>query len=229
MRNEMTGSALAPALWPERVNPVVRNASLIVIGVALLTLSAKISVPFWPVPMTLQTFAVMGLAAAYGSRLGVATVLAYLAAGLIGLPVFANTPPTMAGPAYFFGTTGGFLIGFVIAAYIVGLAADRGWDRSPIRLGAAMILADAIVFLLGFIWLAWFASLSTAAVESWNFLGLSFEFTRAIPGEIGSGLGASSAWVNGVRNFLLADALKIAIAALVIPAGWALLSRGRRA
>ncbi len=204
MRNEMTGSALAPALWPERVNPVVRNVSLIVIGVALLTLSAKIRVPFWPVPMTLQTFAVMGIEAAYGSRLGVATVLAYLAAGMAGLPVFAGT--TLAGPSYFLGTTGGFLVGFIIAAYVVGLAADRGWDRSPIRLGAAMIVADAIVFFLGFIWLAWFAQLSSGA----------------------TGLGAESAWVNGVRNFLLADALKIAIAALAIPAGWALLSRGRR-
>jgi biotin transport system substrate-specific component len=203
MRNEMTGSALAPALWPERVNPVVRNVSLIVIGVALLTLSAKIRVPFWPVPMTLQTFAVMALAAAYGSRLGVATVVAYLAAGLAGLPVFAGT--SLAGPTYFLGTTGGFLVGFIIAAYVVGLAADRGWDRSPIRLGAAMIVGDAIVFLLGFIWLAWFAQLSSGA----------------------TGIGAESAWINGVRNFLLADALKIAIAALAIPAGWALLSRNR--
>jgi biotin transport system substrate-specific component len=203
MRNEMTGSALAPALWPERVSPVVRNVSLIVIGVALLTLSAKIRVPFWPVPMTLQTFAVMAIAAAYGSRLGVATVGAYLAAGLAGLPVFAGT--TLAGPTYFLGTTGGFLVGFLIAAYVVGLAADRGWDRSPIRLGAAMIVGDAIVFLLGFIWLAWFAQLSSGA----------------------TGIGAESAWVNGVRNFLLADALKIAIAALAVPAGWALLSRSR--
>ena len=199
-----SGSALAPALWPASVNPWVRNIVLVLVGTGILTLSAKISVPFWPVPMTLQTLAIMAIAAAYGRWLAVATVLAYLAEGFVGLPVFAK--PTLAGPSYFLGTTGGFLVGFVIAAYIVGLAADRGWDRSPIRLGAAMIVGDAFVFLLGFVWLAWFAELSSGA----------------------TGIGAASAWTNGVANFLLADGLKIAIAALAIPAGWMLLNRGKR-
>jgi biotin transport system substrate-specific component len=198
-----SGSALAPALWPASVNPWVRNALLVLFGVALLAASAKISVPFWPVPMTLQTFAIMFIAAAYGSRLGVATIGAYLAAGFAGIPVFAYAA---AGPSYFLGTTGGFLIGFIAAAYIVGWAADRGWDRSTLKLGAAMIVGDAIVFLLGFIWLAWFAELSSGA----------------------NGIGAAAAWTNGVANYLIGDALKIAIAALAVPAGWVLLNRNRQ-
>ena len=75
----------------------------------VLAISAKIKVPFYPVPMTLQTLAVPLIAAAYGSRLGVITVLAYLAEGALGLPVFTNTPPAVAGPAYFLGPTGGYL------------------------------------------------------------------------------------------------------------------------
>lgn len=198
MRNEMSGTALAPALWPASVNPVVRNVLLAVAGVGILTLSAKTSVPFWPVNMTLQTFAVMLIGAAYGRNLAVATVVAYLAAGFAGMPVFTNTPPMIAGPGYFLGTTGGFLLGFIPAAFIVGWAADRGWDRSILKIGAAMIVADAVVFALGFVWLAFFAQLSSGA----------------------TGIGAASAWTNGVANFLLADLVKIALAAAAVVAGW---------
>ena len=83
----------------------------------VLAIAAKIKVPFYPVPMTLQTLAVLGIAATYGSRLAVITVLAYLAQGALGLPVFTNTPPAVAGPAYFMGPTGGFLLGFVVMAW----------------------------------------------------------------------------------------------------------------
>ena len=92
--------SLAVHLWPSAGSRVVRNIALVVLGCALLWVSAKVKVPFWPVPMTLQTFAVMALAAAYGARLGAFTVIAYLAAGAAGLPVFTNTPPEIAGPAY---------------------------------------------------------------------------------------------------------------------------------
>jgi biotin transport system substrate-specific component len=166
--------------------------------------------------MTLQTFAVMLIAASYGRWLAVATVVAYLLEGLAGLPVFANTPPGVAGPAYFLGGSAGFLIGFIPAAYIVGWAADRGWDRSVLKLGASMIVADFVVFALGFIWLAFFAHLPISFLQS---LG-------SPSGDTGAGM--AYAWTNGVANFLLADGLKIAIAALAVPAGWALLSRGRR-
>ncbi len=198
-------SALAVALWSERIDPAVRAVVLVIAGTLLLTLSAKISVPFWPVNMTLQTFAVMAIAAAYGSRLAVATVVAYLAEGFFWLPVFTTTPPQVAGPAYFLGTTGGFLVGFVFAAAIVGWAADRGWSRSIPRLAAAMIVADVVVFVLGFAWLAFFAQLASGA----------------------TGVGAARALAGGVTPFLLADLVKIALAACLIPAGWALRDRLR--
>ncbi len=200
-----SGMALAPALWPARVNPWVRNIVLVLVGTGILTLSAKINVLTQPVPITLQTLAIMFIAAAYGRWLAVATVVAYLAEGFAGIPVFANS--SVAGPSYFLGPTGGFLIGFIPAAFIVGWAADLGWDRSAPRLAAAMVVGDAVVFALGVAWLAWFATLSSGAT---------------------GGIGLSRAWAAGVEPFLLADALKIAIAALAVPAGWILLDRSRQ-
>ena len=192
-----TSPSLAVHLWPSAGSRVVRNIALLVLGCALLWVSAKVKVPFWPVPMTLQTFAVMAIAAAYGARLGVATVVAYLAAGMAGLPVFTNTPPEMAGPAYLLGPTGGFLIGFIAAAFIVGYAADRGWDRSVPKLLVAMVAADAVVFALGLAWLG-------VAVPA---LGYSWGLIEA-----------------GLFPFLLGDLLKVLIAALAIPAAWRLLA-----
>jgi len=200
-----TSPALAVALWPERVNPAIRAVILVLVGTLLLALSAKIKVWQEPVPITLQTFAVMAIAAAYGSRLAVATVVAYLAEGLLGLPVFTNTLPMVAGPAYFLGTTGGFLIGFIPLAWIVGTAADRGWDRSIVKLFAAMVVADIVVFALGFAWLAGFAHLASGA----------------------RGLGAATAWSAGLAPFIVPDLLKIALAACLVPASWALLDRRR--
>jgi biotin transport system substrate-specific component len=199
-----TTQPLAIALWHQRIGRLPAALILAIGGSIILALSAKVQVPFYPVPMTLQTFAVMTIAAAYGWRLAVATVGLYLLEGFVGLPVFANTPPLIAGPAYFMGTTAGFLIGFLPAAFIVGYAAeDLGWDRSIPKLFAAMVAADAVVFALGFIWLAWFAQLSSGA----------------------TGLGVERAWINGVFNFMLADLLKIALAAMVIPASWTLVER----
>ena len=200
--------ALALAVWPESTNAVVKSVVLVVVGTLILAISAKIRVPFWPVPMTLQTFAVMAIAATYGSRLAVATVLAYLAEGMLGLPVFTNTPPAVASPAYFLGPTAGFLAGFVICAFMVGYAADRGWSRSIPKLFGAMVLADLAVFVMGFAWLAWFAHLSTGAV----------------------GLGPSATWTSSIQPFILADLVKIALAAFAVPAAWRLIEgmRGGR-
>ena len=194
-------TALALRAWPEG-NAVFRALVFVCVGSAILAISAKIKVPFYPVPMTLQTLAVMAIAAAYGSRLAVATVAVYLAEGLLGAPVFTNTPPAVAGPAYFLGPTGGFLIGFLLIALIVGLATDRGWDRSIPKLFAAMIAADILCFAIGFAWLAWFARLSSGA----------------------TGIGLAGAWNNGVVPFLLADLVKIALAACLIPAAWRLIA-----
>lgn len=127
------------------------KAVVIALGVAILTASAKISIPFWPVPMTLQTLAVMGLAVTLGVRGAVAVVMAYLAAGAMGLPVFTGTPERGIGLAYMVGPTGGYLLGYVVAAALVGsLAAGRGfWGRF-----AAMLIGMVPVYALGAAWLA---------------------------------------------------------------------------
>jgi biotin transport system substrate-specific component len=205
--------ALALAVWPDRVSRMLQALVLMIGGTLVLAISARISVPFYPVPMTLQTFAVMAIAAAYGSRLAVATVVLYLLEGCIGLPVFANTALGAVGPAYFLGTTGGFLIGFIALAWIVGAAADRGWDHSIPKLFAAMIVADAVVFACGFAWLAWGATLSPGLLKLLN-----------LPAGT-AGAGAAFAWAQGVVPFLLADLLKIALAALAVPATWLLIER----
>ena len=174
-------------------------AGFAILGSLILWASAKISVPFWPVPMTLQTGAVALIAAAYGSRLGVATVLLYLAEGAYGLPVFAGG----GGLAYLAGPTGGFLIGFIPAAALIGWLAEHGFDRNPVKLFGAMVAGDAIVFLLGFVWLAWFATLSSGAV----------------------GVGAAAAFSGGVVKFILGDLVKLALAACLVSAGARLVRR----
>ena len=114
-------TALAPALLSESVGRTLQEVLLVLAGTALLAISAKVKVPFYPVPMTLQTLVVVLIAATYGMRLGVATMLAYLAEGILGLPVFANTPPMIASLTYFLGPTGGFLVAYPIAALIIAL------------------------------------------------------------------------------------------------------------
>ena len=127
---------------------------LAVLGTLLLTLSAKSKVVLGPVDMSLQTLAVLLIAASFGFRLGVATLLLYLAEGAMGFPVFQSSPEKGVGIAYMLGTTGGYLAGFVVMAAIVGWAADRGFDRNPIRLFGVMLAANAIMLTMGFAWLA---------------------------------------------------------------------------
>ena len=150
--NEPVNATLAGALWPSRA-PVrlARAATLAVVGALLLTAAAKVQVPFYPVPMTLQTLAVLAIGAAYGARLAGATLLLYLGEGLAGLPVFAGAG---AGPAYMIGPTGGFLVGFLIAAALIGWLAERGWGRSAPRLVGAMLLGQIALYGLGVTWLA---------------------------------------------------------------------------
>jgi biotin transport system substrate-specific component len=124
---------------------------LVLGGSLVLAVSAKIQVPFWPVPMTLQSLAVLMIGIVYGGRLAAATVLAYLAEGLAGLPVFAGAA---AGPAYFMGPSAGYLLGFLLAAAGIGWLARRGWDRSLLRASAAMALSHVLLFVPGVLWLA---------------------------------------------------------------------------
>ena len=127
---------------------------LAVLGTLLLTISAKTKVVLGPVDMSLQTLAVLLIAASFGFRLGVATLLLYLAEGAMGFPVFQSSPEKGVGIAYMLGTTGGYLAGFVVMAAIVGWAVDRGFDRNPIKLFGVMLAANAIMLTMGFAWLA---------------------------------------------------------------------------
>jgi biotin transport system substrate-specific component len=145
---------LLSAIWPEATNSVLRMVLLALAGTALLTLSAKINVPFYPVPMTMQTFAVLVIGMAFGWKLGAATVLLYLIEGALGLPVFAGTPAKGIGLAYMAGPTGGYLVGFVVSAAVVGWLAERGFDRTIITTLLAMVLGTALIFAFGFAWLS---------------------------------------------------------------------------
>ncbi|MBD2747273.1 biotin transporter BioY [Microvirga sp. BT688] len=145
-------STLVGLLWPSRDDArfvALRAIVLMVVGTALLTVSAKVQVPLPYVPMTLQTLVVLMIGATYGWRLGGATVALYLAEGAMGMPVFANTPPLAAGIGYFMSPTGGFLFGFLAAALVMGFMAERGWDRSLLRVIVMMSIGHAVIFAFG--------------------------------------------------------------------------------
>jgi biotin transport system substrate-specific component len=187
-------TVLAAVLPREGTARIVANVIAVVAGSLVLWAAAKIQVPFFPVPMTLTTLAIMLIGATYGWRLGLATVALYLLEGAFGLPVFSGTPERGIGLAYMMGPTGGYLVGYLAAVLIVGWFAERGADKSAIRLFGVMLVADAVILALGYIWLA-------------------------------SLIGAEAAWTGGVAPFLLGDLLKVAIAALAVPAGNRLLKR----
>ncbi|MCX7798716.1 MAG: biotin transporter BioY [Fimbriimonadales bacterium] len=123
-----------------------RSLAAVVGAAALTAIGAQVQIPFVPVPFTLQTFAVLATALALGSRLAVASQATYLLAGAAGLPVFAGFSGGLAKLA---GPTGGYLLGFVVASWIVGRLAERGWDRSMPRALAACALGMVAVYALG--------------------------------------------------------------------------------
>jgi biotin transport system substrate-specific component len=141
-------------LWPDRGAALTRTVLLAVFGSLLLWASAKVQVPMWPVPMTMQSFIVLVIGMAYGARLATATVGLYLLQGALGLPVFAGTPEKGIGLLYMMGPTGGFLVGFLIAAAAMGWLAERGWDRTLPKAVAAMALGTILLFMPGVVWLA---------------------------------------------------------------------------
>jgi biotin transport system substrate-specific component len=138
---------------------------LAIAGTVLLTLAAKAKVVLGPVDLNLGTLAVFLIAAAFGRRLGLATLLLYMAEGAAGLPVFQSTPEKGIGLAYMAGSTGGYLVGYVVIAQIVGWAADRGWDRDVAKLFGAMLCAEVVMMALGFGWL----SALIGAEKAWQF------------------------------------------------------------
>jgi biotin transport system substrate-specific component len=146
---------LASALWPSSTKTgALRAAVLMVLGTVALWLSAKIQVPLIPVPITMQTLVVLVIGVAYGWKLGGATMLLYLAEGAVGLPVFAGNWSEGGGVHHLYGPTAGYLIGFAVAAAICGSLAERGWDRSLLKAGAAMVIGNLVIYALGLTWLA---------------------------------------------------------------------------
>lgn len=166
------------------------DAMAVIAGALLLTASAKISVPFYPVPLSMQTFVAIGLGLALGPVRGGAAVLAYLAQGAAGLPVFAGTPAKGIGLAYMAGPTGGFLVGFFIQAVVAGLFAQRGWDRRPLTTVAAALVAGVAVYPTGLLWLGWVIGFDKPVLA------------------------------YGLTPFLLGDVVKAMLAALVFPLVW---------
>ena len=129
---------------------LMHRIALVIAGSALIALSAHIKVPFYPVPVTMQTMVILLIGMTYGSRLGALTVLAYLAEGAMGLPVFAGG----AGLAYMAGPTGGYLFGFLISAFVLGNLAERGWGKTWQTTAAAMVIGNLVIYTFGVIWLS---------------------------------------------------------------------------
>ncbi|XDA99902.1 biotin transporter BioY [Sulfitobacter sp. LCG007] len=187
-------SVLAEAVGPRSGAALrLKQAALVVLGIAALAIAAKIRVPFWPVPATLQTFVVLSIGASYGLRLGMVTLLGYLAVGLVGFDVFTSSSAQINGLTYMMGATGGYLVGYVAAAAAMGALAARGWDRSVGRMALAMLIGNAIVYAFGLPWMAhlFLAEKGAAWVMQW-----------------------------GMVNFLAFDAAKLALAAVLFPAIW---------
>ena len=149
---------------------IVKNLFLAILGSILLAISAKVKVPFYPVPMTMQTFMVIFIGIAFGWKLGLATVLLYLAEGAIGLPVFAGTPEKGIGIAYMVGTTGGYLVGFLAAVFFAGFV---NLEKSMFRNFFLILLAVSTIYLFGLPWLAYLKGWKIAYVYGFKQVILS--------------------------------------------------------
>ena len=182
---------LVSKLWPGREAvgaDLLRAIILIAAGTALLALSAKVNLPLPYVPMTLQTLVVLMLGAAYGWRLGCATVITYLAEGAVGLPVFAGP---VGGLAPLVGPTSGYLFGFVIAAFVTGWLSERGWDRNMAFLFAAMMIGHVVILASGFAWLAYGIGLGSG--KAWMVGVLPFIAGSVVKSALGATL-LPAAW-----------------------------------
>ncbi len=178
---------------------LVKEAALVIAGIAALAVSAKLAVPMWPVPVTMGTFAVLSIGAAYGARLGLITILGYMIVGALGFDVFAGSSADKAGLSYMLGGTGGYLLGYVLATVALGWFAARGWDRSAGKMALAMLVGNALIYIPGLLWLN-----TMPYAETW-------------------------AWTveKGLTPFLIGDALKLVLAAVLFPALWTLAARLR--
>ena len=146
-----TREAMVDAAW--KGTGLRRDAVLVFAGAVALALLAQIQIPLQPVPVTGQTFGVLLVGALLGSRRGTLSMLTYLSMGAAGLPVFAGLG---AGASHFAGPTGGYLVGFVVAAWLIGRLAERGWDRRVHTTALAMLLGTVLIYLPGIAWLSTF-------------------------------------------------------------------------
>ncbi len=201
--------SLAAAVWPTTGREtLVKSVMIAVVGSLLLWASAKVQIPFWPVPMTMQTYVVLVIGATCGWRLGGAAVLLYLAQGAVGLPVFANTPERGIGLAYMVGPTGGYLVGFFLAAVLVGWLAERGWGRSLPKMIVAMTVGHLLLLAFGVAW-------------------LTYLFAFVFPTPEGA-TALSAAIAAGLTPFWTATVLKTALAAATVPLAWKAVERSIR-
>ncbi|MBZ0261358.1 MAG: biotin transporter BioY [Hyphomicrobiales bacterium] len=184
-------SNLASRIWPETRSLLLRNIVLAVAGTIVVAVAAQINVPMIPVPMTLQTLAVLAVGMAYGARLGAATLVLYMLEGMAGLPVFAQMK---SGLATVTGPSGGYIVGFIFAAGLLGLLAERGWDRGVFKAIAATVICGALIYLPGLLWLHSFAA-------DW---------------------GQTLHW--GLTPFIIGDPIKAVLAALLIRSAGMLVS-----
>lgn len=186
---------------------LAKQVMLVALGVAALTLAAKIRLPMWPspVPVTMGTFAVLTIGAAFGPRLGLLTIGTYMLLGALGATVFAGDT---AGWAYMTGATGGYLLGYVLATVLLGALARRGWDRSVGWMALAMLLGNVVIYLPG---VAWIRQVIAAG---------AFD-----PAKYASVWDQTLVW--GLTPYLIGDAMKLALAALLLPAIWKLVGNAR--
>ena len=131
-------------------NKVIKNAIIVFLGTILLTISAKVKIPFYPVPMTMQTFVVIFLGMCFGYKLGLATVVLYLIEGIVGIPVFSNSPEKGVGMIYFTGPTMGYLLGFIIAVYVAG---KFNFNKNYLLNFIKIFFSVLPIYVLGLIWL----------------------------------------------------------------------------
>jgi len=197
MDSAATSSTLSQALWPSKDTDAarwLRAAILVSLGVVAMAIAAKVRIPMWPVPITMQTFVVLTVGAAYGAGLGITTMLAYLVVGAMGFDIFTSSSADNNGWSYMTGGSGGYLVGFVLAAGVLGSLAHKGWDRTIPTMALAMLIGSVLIYIPGLIWLN-----AQEYSQGWN-------WTIA----------------NGLTPFLVGDALKLALAAVILPAVWSL-------
>jgi biotin transport system substrate-specific component len=185
-------ATLANHLWPTTSTNWTRNIVLAVLGSLVVAIAAQISIPMYPVPMTLQTLAVLGVGAAYGARLGAASLALYAIEGLVGLPFFAGGQAGLFKDGIII-SSGGYIIGFILAAALVGWLAEKGWASNPAKLALAAILGGIVLYVPGITWLAvWAANVK----------------------DMDAGTAISSAIAWGLTPFVLGDIIKALVAGL---------------